>query len=64
MNPTLRLIFSAIGIALSIAVLVLMIITKEPDLKMMVLLLALGMASQSIAIFDQLGNKDQDNGAE
>lgn len=64
MNPTLRLIFSAIGIALSIAVLVLMVITKDPDLKTMVLLLALGMASQSIAIFDQLGNKDQDNEVE
>lgn len=59
MKPTLRLIFSAVGFALSIAVLVILIISKEPNLKSMVLLLALGVASQGLATFDQIGEKEE-----
>ena len=59
MKPTLRLIFSAVGFALSIAVLVILIISKDPNMKTMVLLLALGVSSQGLATFDQLGEKEE-----
>lgn len=63
-NLNARLIFSAIGLALSIAVLVILIITDEPDLKSMMMLLALSMVAQSMTIFDKLGEskgKDLEN---
>ena len=49
-NLNLRLIFSAVGMALSIAVVVMLVISEDPNLKAMMLLLALGSAAQALAI--------------
>ncbi|MCQ2298655.1 MAG: hypothetical protein MJZ81_00805 [Bacteroidales bacterium] len=57
-NLNTRVVFSAIGLALSIAVLVILIVSDEPDLKSMVMLLALSMVAQSMTIFDKLGESN------
>ncbi|MDO4216661.1 MAG: hypothetical protein Q4D03_00620 [Bacteroidales bacterium] len=67
MNPNLRIITAALSLGLSVAVLVLLVIQKEADVKMLLTLLALGTAAQSISLIDQLGEKkeeQQDNDQE
>lgn len=59
-NLNLRLIFSAVGMALSIAVVVMLVILEDPNLKAMMLLLALGSAAQALAIFDQMGQSKEE----
>ena len=59
MQPTIRLIFSAVGLALSVAVLALLIILDEPNMRVLIMLLALGMASQGMTLLDQGGEKQE-----
>lgn len=59
MQPTIRLIFSAVGLALSVAVLALLIILDEPNMRVLIMLLALGMASQGMTLLDQVGEKQE-----
>ena len=59
MQPTIRLIFSAVGLALSVAVLAFLIIMEEPNIRVLIMLLALGMASQGMTLLDQVGEKQE-----
>lgn len=62
-----KLIFTAVGIALSVAVWVMLIVDKNPEVKTLLMLLAIGTTSQSLAMLDFLGEKkeqDQDGGEE
>lgn len=59
MKPLTKTIFAAIGMALGFAVLVMLIISDEPDMRVMIMLLALGMASQGISMVDQIGEKEE-----
>ncbi|MBQ9638238.1 MAG: hypothetical protein IJV22_10210 [Bacteroidales bacterium] len=59
MQQILKYIFSGLGLAMGMAVLVIMIVSEQPDIKTMVLLLALGMASQGICLIDQISEKQE-----
>ncbi|MBQ2508370.1 MAG: hypothetical protein II532_01200 [Bacteroidales bacterium] len=67
MNSNLRLITAALSLGLSVAVLVMLVVSNEVGVKLVVMLLALGMAAQSIALIDQVGEKkeqDEENNQE
>ena len=59
MNSTLKLIFAALGLLLGLAVLVMLIVVEEPNMKIIITMLALGMTSQGISIIDQVGEKEE-----
>lgn len=59
MKPTYKILFSALGIFLGMAVLVVLIIVPEPKVNLLIMLLALGMTSQGISLIDQLGEKEE-----
>lgn len=61
MKQLSRLIFSAIGMALGVAVLVMLIIMEEPNTKVILMLVSLGMASQGVAIFDLITESTERN---
>lgn len=54
-NINLKMIFAAVAMALSIAVVVILFLNKDADLRSMLLLCALGMAAQSLAMLDKMG---------
>ena len=65
MNSNLRLITAALSLGLSVAVLVMLVVSNEVGVKLVVMLLALGMAAQSIVLIDQVGEKkEQDDNQE
>lgn len=67
MNSNLRLITAALSLGLSVAVLFMLVVSNEVGVKLVVMLLALGMAAQSIALIDQVGEKkeqDEENNQE
>ncbi len=59
MKVNIRLVTSCVSLGLSVASLVLLVIGDEPNLKTIVMLLALGMAAMAISLVDQLGEKDE-----
>lgn len=59
MNSALKIIFAALGLILGLAVLVLLIVVEEPNMKIVVTMLALGMTSQGICLIDQVGEKEE-----
>lgn len=61
MKVNIRIVTSCVSLGLSVASLVLLVISKEPDLKTIVMLLALGMAAMAISLVDQLGEKSEEN---